>query len=258
MRGVVAVLSISLCGVLALTAHTDPLAVAAGVAVAQLVLAGSVFQGPAVPAPRTASLVIAVGGLAATALVAWPDVLSGFDGSRAGDSARLSGGTLMGLAPGTSVVVVGALLREMARRGRRTALTASVATTVTLGVLGVLLASWVAASKTDAGDRVVLLAAIAVAVAAVVWSLPGTRYLVAPLAVIAGTGAPLGVRLALDDPLDVATVAGLGAAAAVLATCGRGLAAALVADPARRLSVDAVLPLVLVGPIAFWAGQILV
>ena len=254
--GVVAVLSVSLCGVLALTAYTDPVAVAAGVAVAQLVLAGAVFQGPAVPAPRTASVVIALGGLTAAALAAWPDALTGFEGSQAGDSARMSGGTLMGLAPAAGLVVLGAIVREMLRRGRRSGLTASVATTVSLGVLGVLLASWVGASRTDAGDQIVLLGAAAVAVAVVVWSLPGPRWAIGPLAVVAGAAATFGVGSVLDDALELPVVVGFGAAAALLAGCGRAIAAHLVADPARRLSVDAVLPLVLAGPIAFWTGQI--
>jgi hypothetical protein len=253
---VAAVLSVSLCGVLALTAYTDPLAVAAGVAVAQLVLAGAVFQGPAVPAARTASLVVAAGGLTATSLVAWPDVLSGFDGSQAGDAARLSGGTLMGLAPAAGVVVVGAILREMLRRGRRTGLTASIATTVTLGALTVLLATWVAASRTDEGEQVVLLGAVATAVAVTVWTLPGPRWFIGPLAVVVGSAGTLGASILVDDPLELPIVAGFGAMATLLAGCGRAIAVNLVADPARRVSVDAVLPLVLVGPIAFWTGQI--
>jgi hypothetical protein len=258
MRGGVAVLSISLCGVLALTAHTDPKAVAAGVALAQLVLAGAVFQGPAVPAPRTACVVVAAGGLAATALVTWPDVLSGFDGSHAGDSAEQSGGTLMGLAPAAAVVVVGAIVREMVRRGRRTALTASVAATVSLGVWAVLLAAWVAASKTDEGDQIVLVATVAVAGAAVAWSIPGPRALIGPLAVLVGSAAAAGVTAVVADPLDMAVAAGLAVAATLLTVCGRAIAATLAADPARRTSVDAVLPLVLAGPIAFWTGQLFV
>lgn len=256
MRGVVAVLSASLCGVLALTAYTDPLAVAAGVAVAQLVLAGAVFQGPAVPAPRTASLVIAAGGLVATALAAWPDVLSGFDGSRAGDASRLSSGTLIGLAPATALVVIGAIVREMARRGRRAGLTASIATTVTLGVLTVLLATWVAASRTDEGDHMVLLAAVAAAGTVVIWSVPGPRWLIGPLAVAVGSAAAIGLTVAIDDPLELPVLVGYAIASALLAGCGRAIAASLVVDPTRRMAVDAVLPLVLVGPIAFWTGQL--
>lgn len=256
--GVVAVLSVSLCGVLALTAHTDPLALAAGVAVAQLVLAGAVFQSPAVPAPRTAALVVAAGGLAATALMTWPDVLSGFNGSHAGDSARLSGGTLMGLAPGAAVVVVGAVVREMFRRGRRTYLTASIAGTVTIGAWSVLLAAWVAAAKTDEGDEIVLVAAAAVALASLMWSLPGPRGLIGPLGVIVGAAAGSAARMASETPLDIPVAVGLAVFAALLAVSGRAIASTLAVDPARRLPVDAVLPLVLVGPIAFWTGQLLV
>jgi hypothetical protein len=258
MRGVVAVLSVSLCGILALTSYTDPMAVAAGVAVTQLVLAGAAFQGPAVPAPRTACVVVAVGGLVATALVTWPDLLSGFDGSHAGDAARESGGTLMGLAPAAGVVVVGSIVREMARRGRRTALTASIAATVSLGVWAVLLAAWVAAAKTDDGDQIVLVATVAVAVAALAWSIPGPRGVIGPLAVLAGTAAAAGLTTVVTDPLDLPIAVGLAGAATLLTVCGRAIASTLAADPARRLSVEAVLPLVLVGPIAFWTGQLFV
>jgi hypothetical protein len=258
MRGVVAVLSVSLCGILALTAYTDPVAVAAGVAVAQLVLAGAVFQGPAVPAPRTAGVVVAAGGLAATALVTWPDVLSGFDGSHAGDSAQQSGGTLLGLAPAAGVVVVGAIVREMARRGRRTALTASIAATVSLGVWSVLLAAWVAASMTDEGDQIVLVASVAVAATAVLWSVPGPRWAIGPLAVLGGSGAVVGLTVAMADPLETPVAVGLGVVVTLLTVCGRAIAATLAADPARRTAVEAVLPLVLAGPIAFWTGQLFV
>jgi hypothetical protein len=256
MRGVVAVLSVGLCGVLALTAFVDPFATAAAVAVAQLVLASSVFQGPVVPAPRTAWLVVAAGGVAATGITAWPDLLAGFDGSEAGESARMGGGTLMGVGPAAALVVLGAMLREMVRRGRRTALTASVAATVTLGVLGTLLAAWVAAAKTDEGDQVVLIAVGAVAVSVLVLSLPGPRYLVAPLAVLAGTGTAAAAQVLVDGPLDLGVAAALGAAGALLAVCGRAIAATLVRDAGRRLAVDAVLPLVFVAPVAFWAAQL--
>ena len=252
----VAVLSLGLGGVLALTAYADPLAVAAAVAVAQLVWASVVFQGPAVPAPRTAWFVVALGGIAATVVTAWPDLLAGFDGSAAGESARQSSGTLMGVAPGAAVVVLGAMLREMLRRGRRTALTASVAMTVTVGVCSALLAAWAAAAKTDGGDQIVLIAACSVAATVVVWSLPGPRWLVAPLAVLAGTSAAVAVRLLAADSVELAIGIGLGAVGALLAASGRGIAAAVVPDPARRLAADAVLPLVLVGPIAFWTGQL--
>jgi hypothetical protein len=255
--GVVAVLSVGLCGVLAITAHTDPIAVAAGVAVAQLVLAGAVFQGPAVPAPRTAALVVAAGGLATTALMTWPDVLSGFDGSHAGNSVRLSGGSLMGLAPGAAVVVVGAVVREMFRRGRRMYLTASLAGTVTIGAWSVLLAAWVAAAKTDEGDQVVLVAAAAAAVASLTWSLPGPRGLIGPLGILVGAAAGIAARMVWGAPLETSVAVGLAAIAAMLAVSGRAIATTLAVDPARRLSVDAVLPLVLVGPIAFWTGQLL-
>jgi len=253
---VVAVLSVGLCGVFALAAYVDPVAAAAAVVVAQLVLASSVFQGPSVPAPRTAWFVIAVGGVAATVFTAWPDLLAGFDGSESGESARQSGGTLMGVGPAAAIVVLGAMLREMLRRGRRTALTASVAATVTLGVCGTLLAAWVPAAKTDEGRQIVAIAACAVAATVLVWSLPGPRYLVAPLAVLAGAGAGAGVRLLAEEPLDLAIGAGLGLVGALLAASGRAIAATLVLDPARRLAVDAVLPLVFVGPIAFWTGQL--
>ena len=256
MRVVVAVLSVGLCAVLALAAFVDPLAAAAAVAVAQLVLASSVFQGPMVPAPRTAWFVVVAGGVAATVFTAWPDLLAGFEGSEAGESARMSGGTLMGVGPAAAIVVLLAMLREMLRRGRRTALTASVATTVTLGACSTLLAAWVAAAKTDEGDQVVLIAAASVAVSVLVWSLPGHRYLVAPLALLAGTGAAAAAQVLVDGPLDLGIAAGLGAVGALLAASGRAIAATVVPDAARRLAVDAVLPLVFVAPVAFWTGQL--
>jgi len=125
-----------------------------------------------------------------------------------------------------------------------------------VGVCGALLAAWVAAAKTDDGDQIVLIAACAVVGTVVVWSLPGPRFLIAPLAVLVGTGAAVAVRLVAANPVELSIGVGLGAVAALLAACGRGIAANLVPDPARRLAVDAVLPLILVGPIAFWTGQL--
>lgn len=255
MRVVVAVLSVGLCGVVALTAQANALTVGGAVVVAQLVLAGAVYQSPDVRAPGSAWLVVASGGLLATTLAEWPDLLAG---SRTSDSAELTGGTLAGVGPAVAFVVVAAMLREMLRRGRRNALTTSLATTVMLGASAVLLAAWVATAKTAEGGPVVLAAAAAAAAAAAVWSLPGPRPVIAPAAVIAGTAAGLGVHALLGDPPDLAGVAVLAAAAAVLTACGRGIAATLSVDPARRMSVEAVLPLTLVGPIAFWVGQLLV
>jgi len=70
------------------------------------------------------------------------------------------------------------------------------------------------------------------------------------------TTVAAGVRLLAADPVELSIGVGLGAVGALLAASGRGIAANLVPEPSRRLAVDVVLPLVFVGPIAFWTGQL--
>ena len=252
----VALLSVAFCAVLALTAHTGGLAVAAAMVVAQLLLAGSVFAGQCVPGPRLAAVVVAGGGLLACAATLRPDAVSTEDVAVQG--------TLAGLAPAAAAVIVASLLAQMLRRDGRGQLTRSLSATVTLGVLSVLLASWVAAAQGLmraqglASAEVVIVAAAAVAVASVALSLPGRPALAGVLAALGATAAATAVCLVLPGAPVWQFGVALGLTAGLLTIAGRLLGRAWSAVPAHRVPIEALAPLALVGPVVVIANQLFV
>ena len=246
----VALLSVAFCAVLALTAHTGELAVAAAVVVAQLLLAGSVFAGDAVPGPRLAAVVVAGGGVLACAATLRPDPVSTEDAAVEA--------SLAGLAPAMAAVMVASLLAQMLRRGGRGQLTRSLSATVTLGVLSALLAAWLAAAQASDPAEVVSAAAAAVAVAGVALSLPGPPGVAGALAVLGASGAGAAVCLVLPHEPVWQFGAAVGVTAGLLTIAGRLLGRAWSAIPAHRVTIEALAPLALVGPVLVIATQLFV
>lgn len=241
-------LSLALCAVFALTAYTDALAVAAAVALAQALLASSTSAGQTVPAPRLAATVVVTGGFLASALTLWPQMVG------AGDVPA----SLAGLAPAAAVVMLMGLVGQMLRRDGRAGLTSWLGLTVTLGLLAVLLASWVAAARLLDGAALVTVAAVAVATASVVLSVPGPALVVGVGAVLAATGGAAALCRVVPDAPVWAFGAAFGLTAGLLTVVGRRLGAAWSSSPAHRVPVEAVAPLALVGPVLVVASQLFV
>jgi len=247
---VVALLSVAFCAVLALTAHTGELAVAAAVVVAQLLLAGSGFAGQLVPGPRVAAVVVGGGGALACAATLRPDAVS------TGEAAVE--GSLAGLAPAAAAVVVASLLAQLLRRDGRGQLTRSLSATVTLGMLSVLLAAWLAAAQGLDVAQVISVAVAAVAAASVVLSLPIPPTVSGVLAAVAATGAATAVCLVLPDAPVWQFGVALGLTAGLLTIVGRLLGRAWSAIPSHRVALEALAPLALVGPVLVIATQLFV
>lgn len=241
-------LTLALGAALALAAHTGELAVAAAVALAQVLLASSVFAGQAVHSARVAAGVVIAGGFLATVLTLWPQAIGGGDGAA----------TLAGLAPAAAAVMLTALLAQMARRGGRPGLTTALALTVTLGVLATMLAAWVAAARLPGSSELVTVGAAAVAVTSLGLSLPGPSVPVGIAAVLAGTGAATALCLQLANAPAWEFGAALGLTAALLTLAGRQLGAAWSPSRAHRVPVEAIAPLALVGPVIVIASQLFV
>ncbi len=244
----VGLLSLALCGVLALTAYTDDVAVAAAVVLAQLVLASGVSAGQVVPGPRLAAVVVALGGVLATGLTLWPTAVGAADRTA----------TLAGLAPAAGAVMLAALFAQMARRGGRPALTSALAMTVTLGVLALLLASWVAANRLPAAPALIAVAVVAVGVTGAGMSIRGPRPAVDCAAVLMAAAGATAVCLLVDDAPAWPFGAAFGLSAGLLTVAGRRLGSAWAASPAQRLPLEAVTPLALVGPVLVVAGRLFV
>ena len=240
-------LAVAVCAVLVLAAQTGELAVAAVVVVAQLLLAASVFAGQALPAPRLAAVVVGGGGLLACAATLRPGPISTEPGV---DS------TLAGVGPAVAAVVLASLFAQMVRRDGRDRLTQALSLTVTLGVLAVLLAAWVAAARGRDGTDLIAVAAAAVGVASIALSLPGPPTLSGLIAAVAAAGAATAICIVLPDAPVWQFGAAVGLTAGLLTVAGRLLGRAWSAIPAHRLTVEALAPLSLVGPVLVVAGNL--
>ncbi len=233
-----ALLGAVVAGVLALAARTDPLAVTVVVVGAQLLLATGVAATR--PTGRTGTfVVVAGGGVAASVLV-----------EVAAEPIDLGQ-----LAPAAAGVVLAALVREMLRRDGRAGLVDSVAVTSTGGLLAVLLASWPVTVSLLDGSVATCVGAAGVAVAGLVWAVPGPRGLVGSLGpVLAAAGGLAAVGLLDSDypPGAAAVVAATGALSAVI-----GLAATRWWQPVSRehAALVATVPLALAGPAVHVAAR---
>jgi len=227
-----------LAGVLVLAARSDPVAVTAVVVVGQLLLAAGVAASR--PTGRTGTFVVVAGaGVAASVLV---ELVTG-------------PADLGALAPAAAGLVLAALVREMLRRDGRAGLVESVALTAAGGLLGVLLASWSANESLLDGPVATCLGAGGVAVAALLWTVPGPRGLLGSLGPVV---AAAGGWLAADwlepgyPPGAAAVVAATGALAAVV-----GLTTSGWWQPVSRAraALVATVPLALAGPVVHVASR---
>ena len=226
-------------GALALASAADPFAVAAVVVGAQLLLATGVAA-TTPPGRRGTWLVVAGAGVVASLLVA-----------------RRSGVIDLGvLAPAAAGAVLAALLREMLRRGSRAGLARSVSTTLTGALLGVFLAGWAVTHTLLEGPAVVSLGAGGVAVAALVWAVPGPRGVIGPLGPLVAAAAGWAAAGQLDP------VYGSGAGAVIAATGGVCAAIGLTVgswwQPRSRehVALAATVPLALAAPLVHVVGRL--
>ncbi|MGH3497875.1 MAG: hypothetical protein ACRDP1_10460 [Nocardioidaceae bacterium] len=249
-------LTVAMCAVLALTAHTALGALAAAVVLMQLVLAGAGFARP-VPSPSTAMVVVAVGSVGATALSLFPHALE--SAGRSGiTSTTLSDGTLDGIAPGVAAILLGGLLREMLRRDGRAGLVASLTAVVSVGVMAVLMSTWVAQRQSFEGAGVILVAASGLAISALCWSLPGPRPVaMAACLVLGGVAGGLVCVVASATP-DWTFGLALGFTAGLLTIAARTAAEAWTPDVSARIGLEALLPLAMMAPPAYILARVFV
>jgi hypothetical protein len=256
------VLSVALAALLVLSATTGELwLVVAAVGLAQLLVA-TAPAASGLEHVRSRPFVPVVAGCAvATTLGYDPSLLAGTDGTHAADDALLASGVLAGILVGTAVVVALALLAQMLRRDGRADLVRSVAAAVTLGVLAALGAGWVAAARASASTDVVAAGAIALAVALLVWAVPGDRVLVVSASVVAGAAGGALAPMLVDGPGTWVLGAAVGGSAALAAVLGQVLGRAWTAG--RRTGPEgwafpAGLSVVLVGPVVHVGAQLVV
>ncbi|WP_370201218.1 hypothetical protein [Aeromicrobium sp.] len=225
-RLVPSLLSAALAGLLALAVATGELwLVAVGVLVVQVLVATAPAHG-AGERPRPTTFVPVVAGSVVATAVAWdPQLLRGTDGTVATEDALISAGVFSGVMLGSAVVVFAGLVGQMLRRDGRQDLVRAVAATVLVGVVATSAAGWVAASGESASIDVVAMAAAALSVALLVWSVPGDRVLLGSGAVTAG---------ALTGVLVSATVEGTGTWVLGLAVGGAAAGCALLGQVLGR------------------------
>lgn len=221
-RLVSSLLSTALAGLLALAVTTGELwLVAAGVLLVQVLVAAAP-PSAGLEQVRSGSFVpVAAGSLVATGLALDPSLLAGTSGTRAAHDALLSSGVLAGVLAGVAVVVALAWFTQMLRRDGREHLVRSAAATVTLGVLATLASGWVAAARASLSTDVVLMAAVGLSVAVLVWAAPGDRVVLASVAVLAGAGAGAAVPLVVDGSGTWVLGTAVGAGAALCALLGQ-------------------------------------
>lgn len=261
-RSVSSLLSVALSGLLALAAATGELwLVVAGVVLVQLLVAAApAAVGLGTVRPTVFAPVVA-GSVMATALAFDPGLLAGTSGTRAGRDALLSSGVLTGVLAGSAVVVAMAWFVQMLRRDGREHLVRSVAATVCLGVLATLASGWVAAARASQSTDVVLMAAVGLSVAVLVWAAPGDRVVLASVAVVAGAAAGAVVPLVAGGAgtwvLGVAVGAGAGLCALLGQVMGRAWSGPATPGP-EAWAFPAALSVALVGPVAHLGAQLAV
>lgn len=194
------------------------------------------------PAPLHSTVVVALGGVGATVVVL-----------------LTSAEPLLGDLP---LVFAGAVLlafvAELARRDGRERLVESVTGTVAGTLVPVCAAGWLAAQRTPAGDQVVVVGAVALAVGSAVAALPlrGWTGVGVTLGASAAGGAVVGSVLADIGPLSGVL---LGVAVGILVAAADVLFDRLPALE-RRLAgwAVAVLPVAVTGILVYVVGRVLV
>lgn len=262
-RGTASVFSVALLALLVLTALTGEAAV---VALAVLVVQGMIAAAPSPPdargrahgGPRFVPALLA--GVVATLLAAFPSLLVGSEGMRAGREGIVSNGVIAGLVPAVAVAVIAALVAQMLRRDGRPKLVSSTGHAVTLGVFAALAASWVAASRAVAGADVVIIGAAAVAAALLVWGLPVSRSVASVGALVAASVAGGVAAFALGGSATPVFGLLLGAAVSIFAVLGQVLGRAWSAGrihSSQGWGFPGALAVALPAPVVHVFGQLL-
>jgi hypothetical protein len=238
---VTAALAAGLAAALVLGGITDPLVLLPAVALAQTLLAVAWFPALRATSPAGGRLVVlAAAGAADLAVLA-------------ADETR----PMEHVAPVLAVALLAALAHQLARRDGRGDLTTSLTASGAAAVLGCLGSAWLALDVSRDGTGLLVLAAAAAAAPAVVE--PGRSRLgrsawVGAVGAAAVTGvAAVAVAETTDVSLPVALASGAGAVVAARL-------AVLLADraPVRHPLLPAALPPVLVAPVVYLLGRLLV
>ncbi len=255
-----AALSIALVAVMALAAHADVLLVAAAVVVTQLLIASAPSladaRGRSIPTPRFVPAM--TGGLIATVLATYPQILQRDDG----DSDVLGfvdTGVIAGIVPAVAATVFVALVAQMLRRDGRRELTASTAYAVSLGVAAALTAGWIGGGESLGGAPVVVIAAAGLAVGLLVWALPADRIYVGAAAVLAGAAAGAVAALLVDSIVTWIFGVAVGSAAALFAVLGQVFARAWVSGRTHASigwAFPGAMSVALAAPVVYVAGQL--
>jgi len=257
-------LSVVLVGVIALAAHVDVWLVAAAVAVVQVLVAAAPsladVRGRSVPTPRLVPTLTA--SAVATALALFPHAIQGAAGtSDAFDAADT--GSLAGVVPAIAVAVFVTGITQMMRTDGRRELTTATAYAVSLATGAALATGWIGAAQSLASPAVVVAGAAGTAAGLLVWAIPGDRYLMGALAVVAGAAAGGVVPVVADTSVFFSIAFGIavGSGAALFGVLGQVLGRALISGR-RHASTGwgfpAAMSVALAAPVVFVGGQIAV
>jgi len=256
-------LSAVLVGVIALAAHVDVWLVAAVVVVVQVLVAAAPSladaRGRSVPTPRLVPTLAA--GAVATALAMFPHAIQGAKGTSDAFDA-VDTGSLAGIVPAIAVAVFVTGVTQMMRTDGRRELTTATAYAVSLATGAALVTGWIGAAQSLANPAVVVAGAAGTAAGLLVWAIPGDRYLMGALAVVAGAAAGGAVPVVADSVFfSVAFGVAVGSGTAVFGVLGQVLGRALISGR-RHASTGwgfpAAMSVALAAPVVFVGGQIAV
>jgi hypothetical protein len=219
---VAALLASALAGLLVAASLGGRYTLAAGVALAQALLALGLARSTDIPAARTSAGVALVAGLAASGLVL-------LEREQAFDSQALTPVLATAGAGFVAMIVV-----QLARRDGRDRLTASLTLGVTMLLLTTALAAWLTLGDGTVGTALLLLALTGAAVGAAIMIFPGP----APLWLVGATISAASIGLVLQAYVPEVDDADLGLLAASVVAGSCGLAAALGVWIARLVRDD--------------------
>lgn len=267
-----ALLSTAIGGLIVFASYGDPVLVAAAVLFIQYLLASGPGatdeRGRRIPTPRFTPVI--AGSIAAVAVSARPDSLSGSTGAGEGVVVMVDTGVLTGVPVGLAVGFFVAIVAQMFRRDGRRDLVRSLGHVVLILVVAVLAIGWIGAARTTPVAGVNAVVAGSMAIALVTAQIPRPREdsgtagqilagALALLPLLFAAGVAVAVGQYYEVPLSVPVAAMVGALVAVFSIVGRDVAAALSA-PLRhagpRWGFTGAFPVALVGPLAFIAGQL--
>lgn len=255
-----AALSIALVAVMALAAYADVLLVAAAVVVVQLLIASAPSladaRGRSVPTPRF--IPVMTGGLIATVLAVYPQILQR-DDTTSDVLGFVDTGVIAGIVPAVAATVFVALVTQMLRRDGRRELTTSTAYAVSLGVAAALTTGWIGGSESLGGAPIVVIAAAGLAVGLLVWALPADRIYVGAGAVLAGAVAGAVAALLVDSIVTWIFGVAVGSAVALFAVLGQVFGRAWISTRTHASigwAFPGAMSVALAAPVVYVAGQL--